>query len=285
MSPPHPADGADLEPVSRTALWTAASRARESDRADRLFHDPFAAALAGPEGLALADHGETLPGGQTYLPVRTRWYDDTLADLVSRGTRQLVLLAAGMDTRAYRCAWPPGTTVFELDRPELHARKQAVLDRVRAVPACVRHRVDADLTGDWVSRLHAAGHRRDRPTLWVAEGLLFYLTEHQARALLTTAARSSAPASLLVADFVNTALISSAPLRPLTDTFAAMGASWRFGTDEPARFLADCGWTCTNQVIAGAEAANFGRLPAPATNDDAPRGYLVTATVEETETR
>lgn len=278
MTPKRTADGRELEPVSRTALWTAASRARESGRTDRLFHDPFAATLAGPMGLAMLEKGETPPDGQNYLPVRTRWYDDTLAALAAGGTRQLVLLAAGMDTRAYRRAWPAGTTVFELDRPELHAHKQAVLDQLHAVPGCARRPVEADLTADWVSPLHAAGYRPDEPAVWVAEGLLFYLTEHQARELLTTAARCCASGSLLVADFVNTNLLSAASLRPLTETFAELGAPWQFGTDEPTTLLSDCGWMRTDLVVTGEEPANFSRLPTPTANEDDPRGYLVTAT-------
>ena len=118
-----------MDPVGLTSRWVAAARARESERADRLFDDPLAAAFAGPEGFAWLDRLEpvTLPGTPgpglgpgLYVTVRTRFFDDFLVGASrSIGTRQVVLVAAGMDARAFRLDWSPGTRLYELDRPEV----------------------------------------------------------------------------------------------------------------------------------------------------------------------
>src|SRR5215207_6472776 len=102
-----------MDSVGLTSRWVAAARARESERLDRLFDDPLAAALAGSEGFAWLDHMERAqPWGQPalYVVVRTRFFDDfQLRASWATGARQVVLLAAGMDARAFRLDWPPGT--------------------------------------------------------------------------------------------------------------------------------------------------------------------------------
>ncbi|GAA3048961.1 hypothetical protein GCM10020000_31750 [Streptomyces olivoverticillatus] len=125
-----------LDPVARTARLTAALRARESARPDRLFDDPLAASLAGDTGRALLDEFGDVPA----IAVRTRFYDDALTRLCTAddGPRQLVLVAAGMDSRAYRLDLPVGTTVFELDRPELLAVKETLLADAGALPPAAR---------------------------------------------------------------------------------------------------------------------------------------------------
>lgn len=136
--------GGPSDPVMQTARWTAASRARETERDDRLFTDEFAAALAGADGFAMLDHFDAQAGGNPYLPIRTRWYDDVLTGLVGVEHQQLVLLGAGLDTRAYRFMWPVDTVSFEVDRPELLADKQRILDDQQATPGCERRVVPAD---------------------------------------------------------------------------------------------------------------------------------------------
>jgi methyltransferase (TIGR00027 family) len=111
----------------------AAARARESERPYRLFDDPLAAALAGPEGFAWLERMEPVPrfgGPALYVVVRTRFFDDFLLYACwGAGVRQVVLLAAGMDARAFRLNWPPGTRLYELDRPEVLAAKEEVIAR------------------------------------------------------------------------------------------------------------------------------------------------------------
>src|SRR5687768_9152411 len=122
-----------LDPIGQTARWVAAARALESQRPDRLFHDPFAAALAGAEGITfLRTIGPTAAVVTAYLALRTRFLDDLLRETVAAGTRQLVILAAGLDSRAFRLPWPDDLTLYELDRPAVLAAKAAVMNDLAA---------------------------------------------------------------------------------------------------------------------------------------------------------
>src|SRR5476649_2523134 len=107
-----------MQGVASTALWVAAVRAIETERTDALFHDPFARALAGDEGFAVYRDSEDVSGGASAsLVVRTHWSDARIdAQVHAGGLRQVVMLAAGMDSRAYRLAWPAGTRLYELDQ-------------------------------------------------------------------------------------------------------------------------------------------------------------------------
>ncbi|MEU3353316.1 SAM-dependent methyltransferase [Streptomyces sp. NPDC037389] len=230
----------ELDPVARTALLTAAQRARESARADALFHDPFAEALAGPPGMALLDAFGDTP----LLSVRTRFFDEAVKSAVGYGgPHRLVIVAAGMDTRAYRLGLPGDVTVYELDRPEVLARKERLLDGT-AAPTCRRVGVGADLAAaDWGEVLADAGFRAaDGPTCWLVEGLNQYLAEPDALALLDRISALSAPGSRLLTDFVPAALLSAPEARPLLRLMAEWGAPWRYGTDEPGALLAGLGW-------------------------------------------
>lgn len=162
-----------MEAVSHTAQWTAAARALESDREDSLFSDRFARELAGDVGFELLERyagAGTVP----FLAIRTRFLDEAITTAISeRGIRQVVFVAAGMDTRYLRLTWPEGTTLFELDRPALFEAKAELLP---ADPAsgCHRRTVGVDLAGDWEESARAAGLDPRLPTLWMAEGLFFY---------------------------------------------------------------------------------------------------------------
>jgi methyltransferase (TIGR00027 family) len=144
-----------LAPVSETALGMALIRAEESLRPDCLFDDPYAEAFlaAAPDAFADKDGATTDPAVlEAVLSVfrfqgviRTRFFDDQLLAGCASGCRQVVLLAAGLDTRAYRLAWPPGVRVFELDLPEVLTFKDHVLAGRRASPRCERTTVPADL--------------------------------------------------------------------------------------------------------------------------------------------
>jgi methyltransferase (TIGR00027 family) len=214
-----------MDPVGMTSRWVAAARARESQRPDRLFDDPLAAALAGPEGFAWLDDMERAqPWGQPelYVVVRTRFFDDFLLHASwEAGTRQVVLLAAGMDARAFRLAWPPGTRLYELDQPEVIDAKDAVTSSVGAYPTCERWVIGVDLERPfWPEALLSAEYEAQEPSVWLAEGLLFYLTEAAARRLLRSASVLAAPRSRLGADLVNRALLTSPVMWPLLGTFS-----------------------------------------------------------------
>ena len=261
-----------MDPVVLTSRWMAAARARESERPDRLFNDPLAAALAGPEGFAWLDRMEPaarLGGPGLYAVVRTRFFDDFLLHASQRtGARQLIILAAGMDARAFRMEWLPGTRLYELDRPEVLATKDAVIARAGAHPTCERRAIEADLERpSWSAALLDAGYEVREPSVWLAEGLLFYMTEAAVRALLGGASALALPLSQLGADLVNRDLLTSPVMGPLLWTFSRRGAMGRFGTNDPEALFAEHGWEA--EVIQPGEGeANFGRWPYPV----APRG-------------
>jgi methyltransferase (TIGR00027 family) len=226
-----------LDPVATTSRITAAMRAAESERPDRLFADPLAAALAGDRGRDLADRIST---GDT-IAVRTRYLDDHVREAIRAGARQLVLPAAGMDTRAWRLELPDGTTVFEVDRPDLLALKAHLLGGART--RADRVPVPADLTADWSPALRAAGHDPGRPTCWVVEGLLQYLPENAVPGLFDALTTASAPGSHLLADFVGAELLRSAAARPMLAAMRQQGSPWLFGTDDPGPLFAARGWS------------------------------------------
>ena len=134
--------------LGSTAHWTAAARAHESARDDRLFDDPWAAALAGKEGLAWVAGRQ--PDSLAPMVLRIRFFDDFLERVTRQNAiRQVVLMAAGLDTRAFRLPWPAGTNVFEIDQPGGLEEKDRLLHSVGVQPTCTRHIIQADLTSAW----------------------------------------------------------------------------------------------------------------------------------------
>lgn len=278
------------DPVSETARWTAASRARENARPDRLFADPLAEHLAKPEGLAMLERASEWTGGDNpYLPIRTRWVDDRATEALGQGgIRQVVFLAAGFDTRPFRLDWPSDVVVYELDRPDLLAVKQATLHEVGAAARCARRVVGVDLAGDWAGALRSAGHRGDQATLWIAEGLLVYLPESAAMTALSTAAGLSSPGSALLCDLVGEGMARAPYTQEHLRMLAANGTPWQFFTSDPEATLSATGWTPAWIDEMGSETADFGRwtyprLPDPVPESlrelarDLPRTYLVRA--------
>lgn len=273
-----------LRGVARTALWTAASRAREHRRSDRLFTDPLADLLAGPAGAALLGHFHTTHAaadGNPFLPVRTRWFDDFLREAMAPGA-QVVGLGAGLDTRAYRLDWPERTVLFEVDQPELLAYKEARLAGTGARQRCERRTVPVDLSDDWAGRLVEAGYDRNRPTVWFAEGLLFYLPDSLARAVVEGIAALSAPGTRLAADLIGTGVFRLAYMRQFLRRLDEAGSPWRFGTDDPGGFVESCGWRTDQVTEPGRPEADYGRWPeraAPVGFPGLPRSFLVAATL------
>ncbi len=245
--------------VTGTALWIAAARARESARPDALFVDPWAAELAGPEGRDRLAASERASGQENpFLPVRTRFFDDLLT--AATWAEQVVLLGAGMDTRAYRLDLRADTVVFEVDDPTIFAAKDLVLGAV--APRCERCEVHADLADEWRSTLVEAGFSPARPTLWLAEGLLFYLTPEAVGRLLSTAAQACRARALFAADIFGTGLLRLPGMRPLVEHRLASQRALPFCTDEPGELLGAHGWRAEALVRLGQPEANFGRLPA-----------------------
>ncbi|MFI8423901.1 class I SAM-dependent methyltransferase [Streptomyces sp. NPDC085479] len=269
--------------VAKTALWTAAARARESARPDRLFDDPFAAVLAGDEGFALLSHFHTRHAsdeGNPFLPIRTRWFDDYLAREVREPEAQVVALGAGLDTRALRLDWPERTVLFEVDQAALLDHKEDRLAPGAPLQRCDRRVVRADLAGDWLAELLRAGFEPSRPTVWFAEGLFFYLPEGLAHTVLTTATGLSAPGSHMALDLIGTKIFTFPYMRHFLERLEEAGSPWVFGTDRPDGFVRDCGWSDPEVSEPGRPGADFGRWPQeanPAALTRLPRSYLVTA--------
>jgi methyltransferase (TIGR00027 family) len=250
-------------PLSTTAHWIAAVRARESARPDRLFDDPYAAELAGARGVAMREASERAAGGENaFIPVRTRYFDDALTAAVERGAvAQVVLLGAGMDTRAYRLGLPQRLVLFELDRAEILDEKEGVLAGRGARPRCRRHALPVDLARPWSGPLHAAGFDPGSATAWLAEGLLFYLSDEGVRALLGEAAGLSAAGSLFIADVMGAGVRSLPVMQPYLRWLAANGLPPPFGTDDPAALFAGCGWVPESIHSPGQANVSYGRIP------------------------
>jgi methyltransferase (TIGR00027 family) len=139
-----------------TARWTAGAHARESRREERLFNDRWADLLAGREGEEWVEHRSADHGLSTI--VRTCFFDDFLQRVTGQhAIRQVVLLAAGLDTRAFRLTWPEHTRLFELDQPQVLKDKEQVLTAAGAQPTCKRKTIEVDLTGPWREKLLKAG--------------------------------------------------------------------------------------------------------------------------------
>jgi len=257
--------------VGNTALGVARVRAEESRRPDRLFDDPYARAFLDAAPGAFAEEERAVPGtGLSSLGaafyfhglVRTRFFDDYLLAACAAGCRQVVLLAAGLDARAFRLGWPPGVRLFEIDTAEVVDFKERVLAGRRADPRCERAVVAADLREGWPAKLRGAGFRSDEATAWLAEGLLIYLSAEEAARLITATGRLSAPGSRLSferGDIADAALLAEARQMPAMDKYTAL---WKGGLGEDASdWLARHGWRTQTHDFATV-AASYGR-PAP----------------------
>ena len=200
--------------VGSTAVMVAAARARETESADPLIRDPYARALVAGAGAGMWENFlddsvveriksadpeiaaifENMLG---YQAVRTHFFDAFFAGAVAAGIRQVVILASGLDSRAYRLEWPAGTVVYEIDQPMVLEYKAAALAECGAEPTAVRREVPIDLRQDWPAALKAAGFDTTRPAAWLAEGLLMYLPADAQDRLFEQITTLSAPGSRL----------------------------------------------------------------------------------------
>lgn len=259
-----------IQELARTALWVAAMRALETEREKPLFRDPFARRLAGPDFVEeIRRHYRGDRAMPPAIEVRTRWLDDQIALALGRGIRQVVILAAGMDARAYRLAWPGDTRLFELDHAEVLRDKEAKLADV--TPRCDRRTVSIDLDADWPTALREQGLSPNAPILWLAEGLLVYLPEDLVRRILRQIDATSPPGSVLLADIVGRSLLSSSRSRQLHEL------ANQFGTDQPEELLQAIGWTPHVHTTA-VTGQQMGRWPYPVHprgTPGVPQSYLV----------
>lgn len=259
-------------PIERTALLTAALRAAETRRADRLYSDPYAAALAGDVGPELLAEIRavtfpparlrTLPSTPDYNAIRTRFFDDYLmAAAREHPTDQIVIAPAGMDSRAFRLDWPARVSLFEVDRPVVLETKDEILGA--AEPRVDRTTVGVDMRIDgWEKDLIAAGYDPERPSTWLLEGLLYYIPESDVHRILECVRGVTPPGSRIAADVVNAAALTLPNMRGLLDVFAGWGCPWLFGSDEPEALFAAHG-VAAEAIQPGDPSADYGRWPDP----------------------
>ena len=284
------------ELVGATALGVAAARAVETAGRDPLIHDDFAQTLvssAGPAWARLADpelawldgdeHGQRAHRlGIDYQAVRTHFFDEYFDNAVSAGIRQVVILAAGLDSRAYRLNWPPGTAVHEIDQPKVLEYKTGILERHGAVPTASRRPVPVDLRDDWPAALSATGFDRTQPTAWLAEGLLPHLPSDAQDRLFEMFTALSAPGSQVAIEVFG--------MNSRSNSQRWLRMRERLGLDvnvqaltyhEPDRtdaiqWLTDHGWQ-VNAVNNRDEMARLGRPVPEDLADEAVRSTLLRA--------
>jgi methyltransferase (TIGR00027 family) len=199
--------------VGATATMVAAQRAL-SNR-EGLIDDPFAEPLVRAVGLGFfvqAPDGEidleevdprfNMRRAAEGMTVRTRWFDKLFTDAAAAGVRQAVILAAGLDARAYRLDWPDGTTVYELDQPEVIDFKTNTLAGLDAKPKANRVTIAIDLRNDWPKALLDNGFDPAQPTAWIAEGLLIYLPPEAQDLLFDRINELSAPGSRVATEHI-----------------------------------------------------------------------------------
>lgn len=199
--------------VGATATMVAASRALASRHPDPLLDDRFAEPLVRAVGhpfftrmldgeIPFEDNDMPLTLRQRceQMAVRTRFFDDFFLTATIAGIRQAVILAAGLDARAYRLPWPAGSVVFEVDQPEVIAFKSTTLAQLGAEATAERRAVSIDLRDDWPNALRNNFFDTATPTAWIAEGLLPYLPPEAQDRLLDNITALSAPGSRLATE-------------------------------------------------------------------------------------
>lgn len=272
--------------VGATATMVAAARAMAT-RAERpLINDPFAEALVRAVGVDLFTRlasGELSPadldddaagrsgsvGRMTdNMAVRTKFFDEFFLDATNAGIRQAVILASGLDSRAYRLAWPAGTVVYEVDQSQVIEFKSGTLAELGATPTVHRRAVAVDLRDDWPAALRAAGFDPAQPTAWSAEGLLGYLPPEAQDRLLDTITALSAPGSRFATESAPN--IDPADEERMKKRMHRVSERWRehgFDLDmgglvylgdrnEAAPYLSERGWQVTGSSIRDLFAVN-----------------------------
>jgi methyltransferase (TIGR00027 family) len=205
--------------VGTTAVMVAAARAAETQRPDPLIRDPYAKLLVDGAGAGMwdqmldvdfvakvadadAEAASVFRHMGNYQAVRTHFFDDFFTAATAAGVRQIVILASGLDSRAYRLDWPAGTTVYEIDQPKVLEYKAATLADHGVEPTALRREVAIDLRNDWPNALRQAGFDASAPTAWLAEGLLMYLPADAQDRLFEQVSELSAPGSRIAVETV-----------------------------------------------------------------------------------
>ncbi|OBG75160.1 MULTISPECIES: class I SAM-dependent methyltransferase [unclassified Mycobacterium] len=282
--------------VGATATMVAAGRAMATKDPRGLIDDPFAAPLVRAVGL---DFFTKMMDGQLDLDaidnmsperlqaisdgmaVRTKYFDDYFADAMAAGVRQAVILASGLDARAYRLPWPAGSVVYEIDQPRVIEFKTATLAEIGAEPTAQRRTVPIDLRADWPAALKAAGFDPAAPTAWLAEGLLIYLPPQAQDRLFDDITALSAPGSAIATEFVPGIIDFDVDrARELSESFRRHGVDIDMASlvytgerHHVVDYLSGAGWSAEGVTRAELFARNGIEPPAP--DEDDPLGEII----------
>jgi methyltransferase (TIGR00027 family) len=282
--------------VGATATMVAAGRGRATQAG--LIDDPYAEPLVRAVGVdfftrwangELSADEVDIPGHPwgmqpmtDLLAVRTRLIDQFITDATASGIRQAVILASGLDARGYRLSWPAETVVFEIDQQQVTDFKTATLAAAGAEPTVDLRAVPIDLRDDWPAALRQAGFDANRPTVWVAEGLLAFLPPEAQDRLLDNITELSAEGSRLVVEIFLSSPESLEVMHASSEKWYERGLDahiddlWYGGErHDVAPYLDECGWQTTRhrsaQLLADAG------LPVPERNDGQTENYYCTA--------
>lgn len=289
--------------VGATATMVAAARAAASRRPNPVIDDPFAEPLVRAVGLDLftkvargeldfadVDDGAGFPRMVDTFAARARFYDDYFAASSAAGVRQVVIVASGLDARPYRLPWPAGTTLYEIDQPEVIEFKTTTLAHLGAVPGAEHRPIGIDLRDDWPAALRAAGFEAAHPTAWLAEGVLigFLPPEAEVR-LLDNVTALSAAGSTFAADYGSVrgqTEEAQQQARTLTDRWRDHGLNLHIPDlvypgehTDVAAHLHDRGWQTTTSRLADLfDSAGLAPLEADARDSAAASIGFVRAT-------
>lgn len=281
--------------VGATATMVAAGRALATKDPRGLINDPFAEPLVRAVGLDfftklidgeldIATTGNLSPGRAQAMidgiAVRTKYFDDYFRTATDGGVRQVVILAAGLDARAYRLPWPAGTVVYEIDQPQVIDFKTTTLAGIGAKPTAIRRTVYIDLRADWPAALQAAGLDSTAPTAWLAEGMLIYLPPDPRTGCSTTAPNSVLRAARSLPNLSRALWISTQAGYEMADSFRKHGvdidmASLVYSGERShvVDYLRAKGWDVEGTVRTDLFRRNG--LPVPAPHDDDPLGEII----------
>jgi methyltransferase (TIGR00027 family) len=202
------------------------------------------------------------------ITVRTRFFDDFFLQATESGIRQAVILASGLDTRAYRLPWAAETVVYEIDQPQVIAFKTRTLADLGAQPTAQRRTVAIDLRDDWPAALVDAGFDADQPTAWSAEGLLVYLPPEAQDRLFDNIANLSVPQSRIATEHMDMRDVPSDWAERLTERSRRIGSNinltelfYTGDRNTAADYLGRRGWHVDTQTTANIYAANGFELP------------------------
>ncbi|MGH3540871.1 MAG: class I SAM-dependent methyltransferase [Mycobacterium sp.] len=282
--------------VGTTATMIAAGRAMATKDPRGLINDPFAEQLVRAVGLdffvKMIDGDLDLSAFENASParvqamidgiaVRTRFFDEYFVNAADVSVRQAVILASGLDSRAYRLDWPAQTVVYEIDQPQVIDFKTTTLFGIGAQPTATRHTIPIDLRADWPAALQAAGLDTTAPTAWLAEGLLIYLPPEVQDRLFDNITALSVPGSTIATEYVpgirdfdaDRVRELSAPLREQGIDIDMSSLVYAGERSHVIEYLRAKGWNVVG--VPRAELFIRNGLDVPAPEEDDPLGEII----------